>query len=260
MQTAMPVRLSRMIYEAERSHRPVAPLSRMQTDLSPPDAYAIQEAYAELRLRAGAQLVGRKIGCTSKAMQEFFRIDTPDFGHIFDDMVIPDGGAVSLSELIQPMVEPELAFILGADITGPGIKEDDVLAATSAIAPCMEIIDSRIQGWDITFVDTVADNGSSARCVFGALADDFHDVDLRDVSGRLTRNGELVGTALGAAVLGHPAAAVAWLANALAPYNRRLRAGDYVLSGSFTKAAPVAAGDTFAASFDTFGSVTCSFE
>jgi len=250
--------LAERLYNAERDRRPMAPLTRHRRDIAVREAYAIQEAYAELRQADGAQLVGRKIGATSKAIQELFNIDVPDYGHIFDDMVVGDGSAIVREELIQPMVEPELAFILDSDLQGPGISRDDVLTVTRSIVPCLEIIDSRITDWEIAFVDTVADNGSSARCVFGPeITPD--GLDLADVQAEMRHNGEVIGTAKGTAVLGHPAEAVAWLANALAEFGRGLRADDYVLSGSFMTAVRAEAGDLFEASFTGLGAVSCRF-
>lgn len=251
--------LGEILYAAEQDRRPLEPLSRTHRGLSPADAYAIQEAYAGLRLRSGARLVGRKIGCTSKAMQDLFQIDTPDYGHIFGDMLVADGGTVPMDSLIQPMVEPELVFVLSEPLEGPGATAEDVLAITRGIAPCLEIIDSRIRDWEITFVDTVADNGSSARCVLGPLVTDFSQSDLRDEPGSLFCNGELLASATAAAVLGHPANAVAWLANALAEFGRKLGAGDYVLSGSITQAVRASRGDMFQARLGRFGVVSCTF-
>jgi 2-keto-4-pentenoate hydratase len=236
----------------------VPPVTERFPQLGPNDAYAIQEGYAGLRRAAGATLVGRKIGCTSLAIQELFGIDTPDYGHIFSDMVFLDGAAVERDSLIQPMVEPELAFVLSAELRGPGVGREEVLAATHGVAPCLEVIDSRIVDWRIAFVDTVADNGSSARCVIGELQP-LGDHDLAEVEATMRKNGEVVERAKGAAVLGHPADAVAWLANALAPFGRALAAGDYVLSGSFMTASRASAGDAYTASFGELGEVGCHF-
>lgn len=249
--------LGREIFDAELTARAGAPLSS-RFRLDPRSAYAIQEAYARLRLR-DSRLVGRKIGCTSAAIQELFGIDTPDYGQLFADMAVPDGGQISVAWLIQPMVEAEIAFMLRDDLRGPGVTADDALAATAEVAPALEIIDSRITDWRIEFVDTVADNGSSARFVVGPWTT-YHDgLDLAAEPVELRRGGELVDCATGAAVLGHPAAAVAWLANALAEYGHGLRAGDLVLSGSMTKAARVTAGQEYVAVFGTLGSVSCRF-
>jgi 2-keto-4-pentenoate hydratase len=255
---ALVTKLARELYAAERAATSVPPLSERHPGLTATDAYAIQEGYADLRRARGARLVGRKIGATSQAIQDLFGIDTPDYGHIFEDMCIEDGGAVRREALIQPMVEPELAFVLDRELRGPGVTRTDVLAAIQSVVPCLEVIDSRIDDWRIAFVDTVADNGSSARCVFGDERE-ADSLDLAAVEGELYRNGELVARATGDAVLGHPADAVAWLANALGTYSRSLREGDYVLSGSFTTAVPAQAGDSFEASFSGFGPVSCHF-
>lgn len=250
--------LGRVLFDAERTRRALPPLSD-EYEGSTRDAYAIQEAYARLRMADGARLVGRKIGATSKAIQELFNIDTPDFGQIFHDMVVPDGGEIRVGALIAPMVEPEVMFILDQDLRGPGITAGNVLAATRAVVPCMEIIDSRIDDWRIRFFDTVADNGSSARCVFGTTEVPVGDLDLAAERVSLRRNGEEIASASGAAVLGHPATSVAWLANALGELGTALHAGEYLLSGSLTRAERVAPGERYEAVFDHIGAVSCRF-
>lgn len=251
--------LGRELFDLERAAQSRRPLREQYPDLSLADAYAIQEAYADLRRSNGARLVGRKIGATSLAIQRLFDIDTPDFGHVFDDMVHPNGGSIRASDLIAPKVEPEVAFLLKRDLSGTDLSIEDVLAATDAVLPCLEIIDSRIDDWDIAFVDTVADNGSSARCVLGEPRP-LGDLDLSKVLVTMTKNGTLASTGSGDAVLGHPATSVAWLVGSLAAFGRGLRAGEYVLSGSLTTAIPAVAGDTFTAEFSELGSVSCTFE
>ncbi len=252
-----------LIYHAERSGVAQEPLSERHPDLDPASAYAVQEVYAQLRVGAGARLVGRKIGCTSAAIQQLFGIETPDYGQLFDDMVVAEGSEIAIAELIAPMVEPELTFLLGEDVKGPGVTAADVLAATVSVAPSLEIIDSRIVDWRIAFVDTVADNGSSARCVFGPAMPLEQvigtGVDLAAERVRLRRDGVELFTGVGADVLGHPCESVAWLANELAPYGRWLRAGDHVMSGSMTSAAKARPGETYEAVFDSFGTVSCHF-
>jgi 2-keto-4-pentenoate hydratase len=260
MDDAVIEKLGEDLYRREKDRTPRAPLSEEYPDLSVEDAYRIQRRYADLRAgRDGATIVGQKIGATSKAIQELFGIDTPDYGLIFDDMMIPDGGTVSLDELIAPMVEPEIAFRLGTDLRGPGLTAADVLAATTDIVACLEIIDSRIEGWRIGFADTVADNGSSSRCVIGAhpVPLDGRDLVAERVSFR--RDGVEFATATGAAVLGHPAASVAWLGNALGGYGQSLKAGEWLLSGSLTTADRARPGARYEAVFSTVGSVSCQF-
>lgn len=249
--------LGQEIFEAERDARAVAPLSQRYPELDAAAAYAIQAEYARLREQAGATLIGRKIGATSQAIQEQLGVGTPDYGHLFDDMVIADGGEVVLSELVAPLVEPEIAFRLGRDLTGPGLTAEDVLAAASAVCPAMEIIDSRVTDWKIAFVDTVADNGSSARCVFGSEQELRPGTDLAGEVVRLSEDGVPVAEGPATAVLGHPATSVAWLANALADYGAGLRAGDLVLSGSLTRATPLTPGREYTATFKNLGSVSC---
>ncbi|MEV5967393.1 fumarylacetoacetate hydrolase family protein [Kribbella sp. NPDC051952] len=259
MDTKTVAELGREIYLAEQKAVALEPLSGRHPDLDSAAAYAVQEEYVRLREEHGARLVGRKIGCTSKAIQELFDITTPDYGVLFDDMVVPDGGAIAGSGLIAPMVEPEIAFVLGEDLRGPNVTAEDVLRATVSLLPALEIIDSRIQDWRIVFADTVADNGSSARCVFGPATAYDAGIDLVGEQVRLLRDGDEFDRGDGAAVLGHPATAVAWLANAIAEYGGALRAGDYVLSGSMSRAAPVQRGETYVAEFTTLGSVSCHF-
>lgn len=251
--------LGRRLFEAERLARPGPPVSAQFEDLSVADAYAIQEAYARLRTAGGTRRIGRKVGATSRSAQERFGIDSPDFGQLFEDMMLPNGAAVAADDLISPMVEPEIAFILGSDLRGPGVSADDVLAATRAVAPALEIIDTRIEDWRIQFVDTVADNGSSARCIVGDAFTPVDHLDLAAEKVSLHCNGQVVETAVGAAALGDPAAAVAWLANALADVERELHAGEVVLSGSLTPSCPASRGQRYEASFDRLGAVSCHF-
>lgn len=249
--------LGREIFDAERQARALEPLSVRHPGIDARAAYAVQEEYARLRQASGATLVGRKIGATSQAIQAQLGVEAPDYGHLFDDMVVADGGEVKLGELVAPMVEPEIAFRLARDLDGPGLAAADVLAATSAVCPALEIIDSRIRDWRITFVDTVADNGSSARCVFGPEQDYSPALDLSAERVRMLEDDAEVATGPATAVLGHPATSVAWLANALAEFGHRLRAGDLVLSGSLTRAVPLRPGSRYTASFRGLGTVSC---
>lgn len=254
------VALGRQLFDLERTRATRGQISQEFPDLVGADAYAVQEEYAKLREADGAKLVGRKIGLTSRAMQELFGITEPDYGHLFDDMAVASGGSIPFDGLIQPMVEIEVAFVLGADLAGPDVTRDDVMTATAAVTASIEVIDSRIDGWAITFVDTVADNGSSARFVLGELRTDPSTIDLPSVVGEMWRNDEVVSTAPASAVLdGHPADGVAWLANAIAGYGRVLHAGEIVLSGALMRAVKAERGDTFEARFAELGTASCSF-
>src|SRR3989454_4576535 len=200
--------------------------------LAPADAYAIQSAWFDIKCAQGARLIGRKIGLTSQAMQQQMGVDQPDYGFLLDTMVVSPGGVLACSEFLQARIEPEIAFWLAEDVRGPGITAEQVLAATRGVSAALELVDSRITNWRITLVDTIADNASSGRMIVSESVVPVERLDLATVSTELTRNGELVGTGTGAAVLGHPAFAVAWLANKLAEFGGTLLAGQGVLSGS----------------------------
>jgi 2-keto-4-pentenoate hydratase len=245
------------LYRAERAQTSIPPLSDAYPWASVADGYAIQAGYARRRIDAGAQLVGRKIGATSEAIQRLFGVNQPDFGHLFDDMRIDDDGPVSSGQLVQPKVEGELAFILAETLAGPGVDRAMVLRATDHVLPCIEIIDSRIQDWRIRLVDTIADNGSSARFILGRPPIDPLVVDLASIEVRLLKNRSEVAAGRGDAVLGHPADAVAWLANAIAPFGASLPVGAIVLSGAFATAVDGAPGDRFVADFGAAGRASC---
>jgi 2-keto-4-pentenoate hydratase len=251
--------LGLLIFESERDRTVLQPLTDEYPRMTVADAYAVQLEYARLRREAGAVLVGHKIGATSRAIQELFNIDIPDYGHLFDDMRWDEDSPGAIGELIQPMVEPEVAFILGSSLRGPGVTPDDVTSAASGVVACLEIIDSRIHEWRIRLPDTVADNGSSARFVLGSrIAPITSDLSEEEVV--FERNGEVVGTGTGAAVLGHPAASAAWLANALGSFGVTMEPGAIILSGSITSAVAAQPGDRFSASFTTLGTVSCTME
>lgn len=244
--------------DAEEQRIPIAPLSATYPGIDLDDAYRIQSANIERRLADGARLVGRKVGLTSASMQEMMGIDDHDYGVILDTMVGSDGGALEVDGFCTPRVEVEIAFLLAKPLVGPGVTVEDVLAATQAVAPSIEIIDSRIADWRITFEDTVADNASSGAMVVGAWLP-VGQLDLAAVVVELVLDGDVVGTGTGASVLGHPAKSVAWLANTLAPLGAGLEAGQIVLPGSCTRAFDVRAGSQVEGRFSGLGSVSISF-
>src|SRR5712671_1216536 len=222
------------------------------------DAYAISTEVAKRRMAAGEKLIGHKIGLTSKAMQASSQIDEPDYGHLFDDMLIQDGAKVPHADFCVPRVEPELTFILKQPLKGPNVGLIDVLRATDYIVPSIEIIDARVQNPRKIF-DTVADNGAAAGLVLGGRPVRPQDVDLRWVGVLFYRNGEIEETGLAAGVLGHPAMAIAWLANKLAPFDVTLEPGHMMLSGSFTRPLWAQKGDTLHADFGPLGGVAVQF-
>lgn len=242
--------------EATRSGRGVAPPRTMGV-ATLDDAYAVQQCLVAAAVADGRRVVGNKVGLTSRVMQEQLGVDEPDFGVLFDDMVLDDGADLATVPypLVAPRVEAEIAFLLGRDVTGPGTTAVDVLRATEAVTASLEVIDSRVANWDIELVDTVADNASSAYAVLGSGLRDPRQVDLALAGVVMRSGGEVVGTGAGAAALGHPANAVAWLANTLAARGECLSAGAVVLSGACHAAVAVAPGDAVEAEIAGLGGV-----
>jgi 2-keto-4-pentenoate hydratase len=251
--------ISRDLYNAERDRRTLRPITETYPEIDIDTAYKIQLALIQLKDADGKKIVGKKIGLTSKAMQKMLNVDQPDYGHIFDNMVLHDGVVFRVAELIQPKIEPEIAFIIDREIKGPGVTPMQVLAATRFVVPALEIIDSRIEGWRIKLCDTIADNASSARVVLGSSPKRVDERDLKLVGMILEKNGEIVQTGAGGAVLGHPAVAVAWLANAVGRFGVSLNAGDIIMPGALCGAVDVGAGDLLQASFDGLGTVSVRF-
>ena len=230
----------------------------MFPDIQIEDSYAISSMVAEARKREGRKIVGHKIGQTSKAMQASSRIDEPDYGYLFDDLVLADGAKVPFDSFCVPRVEPELTFILKEPLKGPGVGLVDVMRATEWVVPSIEIIDARVTE-PRKIYDTVADNGAAAGIVLGGRPVRPEDVDLRWVGAIFYRNSEIEETGIAAGVLGHPAMAIAWLANKLAPFGTTLEPGHLMLSGSFTRPVWAAKGDTLHADFGPLGSVAVQF-
>ncbi len=247
------------LWAAAAELRPIEPLSATHPGLTVDDAYAVQSAVVERKLAEGRLIRGRKAGLTSTAMQEALGVDEPDFGVLLDDMFVEDGGEIALDRLLQPRVEAEIGFVLEHDLEGPGVTAYDALRATAGVLACIEVIDSRIADWRIGLIDTIADNASSGLVVSAGHLVPATGIDLRLVGMAFYRNGELVDTGAGAAVLGNPARCVAWLANKLSQFGERLRAGELVLAGALHKAVTVEPGDVFRAEFNHLGAVTTGF-
>ncbi len=253
--------LAEALLAAEQSRKPIAPLTETDPGITVDEAYRVQLRIMEVKRSAGQIVVGKKIGLTSVAMQTMLGVKEPDYGHILNGMVVMEGEKILVTDLITPHIEGEIAFVLKEDLRGPAITLTEVIRCTEGVIPALEIIDSRIKDWKIKLKlpDTVADNASSARIVLGGVLTPPSAVDLRTVGMVMEKNGEVLATAAGAAVLGHPANAVAWLTNKLAGYGIPLRKGEVVLSGALTGAAPVAAGDFFRADFGVLGDVKIKF-
>jgi 2-keto-4-pentenoate hydratase len=249
-----------LLYAAQSERAPIDPLTERFPSLGVDDAYAIQQVNLRRRLRDGHTLVAHKIGLTSAPMQTLLGVGEPDFGYILDEMVLANGAAVAATRFCAPRVEPEVAFLLREPLHGPGVTVDDVYAATEAVAPALEIVDSRIADWKLTLPDTIADNASSGAVVFGEWVPYGDVIDLPRARASLWLNGTEIGSGLGSAVMGDPAAAVAWLANALAVFGTEILPGQFVMSGSFTSAAFVHPGDTAVTTISGVGTVSMSFE
>ena len=244
---------------AQQTLTPCAPV-RDLINADAATAYAVQRAGIARRVEAGATVVGRKVGLTSLAVQAQLGVEQPDFGVLLDDMGHPDGATIPIHGLLQPRVEAEVAFVLGADLAEGDLDDAQVRAAVARVLPALEIVDSRIAGWDITFADTVADNGSSALYVLGSQARTVDEVEPLEVEMTMSRNGEVVSSGTGAACLGDPLHALAWLARTSRDLGEPLRAGEVVLSGALGPMVDVAAGDTFEAQISGLGSVSVTFD
>jgi 2-oxo-hept-3-ene-1,7-dioate hydratase len=251
-------RAAESLIQAENERKPIVQLSTTWPQITIDDAYAIQGFVNDIKVAGGSKVIGNKIGLTSKAMQQSSQIDEPDFGVLHDYMRIEDGARVPFDRFIVPRVEPELVFVLGKPLQGPGIGLLDVLRATEYVVPAIEIIDARVQNPRKIF-DTVADNGAAAGLVIGGRPVGPMDVDLRWVSALLYRNAEIEETGVAAAVLGHPATAIAWLANKVGRFGAILEPGRVMLSGSFTRPVWAARGDTLRADFGPLGSLSVQF-
>jgi len=259
MQTQLIEQLGTELYQALVDAKTVKPLTDRHPDITIEDAYKIQQQLMKLRLIAGERIIGKKIGVTSKAVMNMLGVYQPDFGYLTDGMVYNEGQAIPMSRLIQPKAEGEIAFVLKKTLKGPGISSADVLAATEGVMACFEIVDSRIQDWKIKIQDTVADNASCGVFVLGDRLVDPRDVDLQTCGMVLEKNGDIVATGAGAAALGAPANAVAWLANTLGRLGIALEAGEVVMSGSLAIMVPVAAGDNLRVTIGGIGSCSVRF-
>ena len=247
------------LFDAARTKRPCAPIRELVPDGGIDDGYAIQQL-VHARGSIGRRRVGRKIGLTSPAVQQQMGVDTPDFGVLFADMAYGDAQPIPFDELLQPRVEAEVAFVLGTDLPDHEVTGPEVLRAVELVLPAIEVVDSRIADWDISIVDTVADNASSGLFVTGGAPRSLLDVDdLRSAEMTLTADGEVVSAGTGAACLGHPLNAVVWLANVVAARGEPLRAGELVLSGSLGPLVPVQPGLTYEATIRGLGSVRAAF-
>ncbi|MGC9544685.1 2-keto-4-pentenoate hydratase [Streptomyces sp. UG1] len=253
------VKAADALVEAARTGAACPPVRTLIDEGDIETAYVVQRLNLQRGQAAGRRIIGRKIGLTSPAVQHQLGVDQPDFGALFADMAVPEGGEVPTGQLLQPRVEAEVALVLGHDLPHRQCTVVDVLRATDFALPALEIVDSRVKDWDISIVDTVADNASSGLFVLGDSPVPLTGLNLRSVRMTMTRGGEVVSEGTGADCLGSPLNAAAWLASTLAGTGDPLRAGDVVLTGALGPMAPVAPGDVFEARISNLGSVRVGF-
>lgn len=259
MDMTMRAEAAQRLLDSYADRKPIQPLIERYPDITVTDSYEIQQMQIRHRTAAGARIRGHKVGLTSPAMQRQLGVDQPDYGVLLDDMFQPENTLIDLTRFIHPRIEPEIAFVLARPLRGPGVTVADAAASVDFVLPALEIIDSRIADWKISFRDTVADNAASAALVLGSSPVRLSSTDLRLSGCVLHRNGEVVGSGAGGAVMGSPLNSLAWLANTIGPLGVTLEAGHVVLPGSITASIPARAGDTFSATFAGIGSVTAAF-
>jgi 2-oxo-hept-3-ene-1,7-dioate hydratase len=259
------VQLARRLYEARKSRTQLRHFSKEHPGMTIEDGYAIQSEWVKLELADGRRIRGRKIGLTSRAMQQASQITEPDYAPLMDDMFFETGSDIPIERFIAPRVEVELAFVLGKPLEGPGVTLFQVLQATEYVTPALEIIDARIEQFDRDtkaprkVFDTIADFAANAGIVLGGRPVKPDAVDLRWVGAMLYKNAVIEETGLAAAVLNHPGMGVAWLANKIAPHGERLNAGDIVLGGSFTRPTQAVRGDVLQADYGLLGNISLRF-
>lgn len=250
---------SHKLLEAEQSQNGIEPLTQTLENLTVKDAYLIQLETINEKVAQGHHITGKKIGLTSKAMQNLLNVNEPDYGHLLSNMEIKDGTTLR-SDYLKPRVEAEIAFILKDPLKGPHVTVAQVIEATDYIVGSLEIVDSRIENWQIKLLDTIADNASSAKYVLGSIQRPVSDMDLPAIEMSLFKNEEKVNAGKGEDVLGNPAACVAWLVNRLADFNIGMEAGEVILSGALSAALDAEVGDVFVADFgEALGKVAVEF-
>lgn len=257
--------LARRLYQARKNRIQLRHFSTEYPDMTVEDGYAIQGEWVRMEIADGRSVKGRKIGLTSRAMQQSSQITEPDYAPLMDDMFIAEGSDIPVEQFIAPRVEVELAFVLRSPLQGPGVTIFDVLQATDYVTPALEIIDARIEQFDRDtraprkVFDTIADFAANAGIVVGGRPVKPDAVDLRWVAALLYKNAVIEETGVAAAVLNHPAVGVAWLANKIAPYGEILRTGDIILAGSFTRPTAAARGDVLHADYGPLGGISMRF-
>ncbi len=248
---------AKALFKAEQEKVAIPQLSKTYPEIDLQDAYAIQRLWADIHLASGAHQIGHKIGLTSRAMQQASNISEPDYGHLLSNMVHHDGDRIPAGNFLKPRLEVELAFVLGRDLQGPNVQVHDVMRATEFVVPALEIIDYRTEV-PRAITDTISDNAASGAIIIGGRPIRPFDVDVRWICATLSKNGVIEESGVSAAIMGHPAAGVAWLANKLAAVGNKLEKAHIILAGSFTRPVDVVAGDVIQADYGPFGSIGVS--
>ncbi|MBI1453259.1 fumarylacetoacetate hydrolase family protein [Acinetobacter sp. FL51] len=248
------------LYQSEQTQQPIVPIrEQLGESATVDDAYQVQDINTQRALNNGRRLVGKKIGLTSFAVQKQLGVDSPDFGMLFDDMAYADGQTIAFSKLIQPKVEAEIALVLKSDLVKAQHTIEDIMAATDYAVAAIEVVDSRIENWKISLLDTVADNASSAAFVLGSKKVQLTEVDLVNCQMQMINNGQVVSQGQGKACLDHPLNAAVWLADEMVKRGRPLQAGDIVLTGALGPMVTVQVGESYQVDIQGFGSVTAAF-
>jgi 2-oxo-hept-3-ene-1,7-dioate hydratase len=252
-------KIAEELAEADRTHSVIPRITARHPEATVEDSYAIQGVWRDRMIARGRRLVGRKIGLTSKAMQQATGITEPDYGVMFDDTVYRSGAAIPVDHFSNVRIEVELAFVLKEPLEGPDATLDDALRATDYVVPALEVLNSHIELEGRTIVDTISDNAAYGAMVLGETRRRPDEVDLPWVPGVLSKNGEVEETGVAAGVLGHPATGVAWLANKFHQHGARLEAGEIILAGSFTRPLWVSRGDEVLCDYGPMGTISCRF-
>lgn len=253
------------LYEAEKNRVQIAPLTLRHTGMDMDDAYAVQKAWVDRKIRDGRRVSGYKIGLTSRAMQMAMKIDEPDFGVLLDDMYFPNGAKIAAADFTDPRIEVEFGFVLKQPLFGEDVSLEQVMAATDYVVPALELIAARSfrvdpeSGYTRTVYDTIADNAANAGYITGNARFDPGDIDLRWAGAMLLLNGEVEETGLGGGVMGHPAHGIRWVCRRFAPHGIGLEPGQFILSGSFTRPVPVKSGDKVLADYGALGTIEVDF-
>lgn len=253
-------KLAANLYNAEKNNEPIDLISDLYPDITQDDAYAIQQEGLALRIADGAKVVGRKVGITSRGMMEMLNCDSPDFGYLLAHTEISEGKTCNISGLNKPMIEGELAFVIGEDLIGESITVADITGAISWVIPCFEICDTRFTDWNIKVEDTIADNAAASRFVLGTQPKRLHEINPKSIGMVMEKNGKLLGTGTGAEVMGSPIASITWLAKKLMEYGTFIKKGNIILSGSFLAGESLQSGDIFTLTMDGFQPMTINIE